>query len=674
MITFAKPEAISDLKKSIIKDNVKKYFNRPSKLTPQEQNRLINEYFDESEKQLRKMRQEKEEDGIVKYTENEFRKTYGLTRIQKEKRKEVLLKALPSIYEKFSKYDIPCVEENYISFELEGKMYHYDESYLVMPAAIWIYDTLKKYGKLNIFDNMFEQISDQMTKEEYDECLSYAKTSIRSRNFPEYDETLEKIIFAIAEKNMHIEKFTNYDSKKDGPTRKMYDIMLKALPEDEIQKACDEYFRIKDYIIEKWMLAVEETTRYYRTIGENIDNGFNIANIDKDTYKIVEKFERRCSRVEINDIHALCFGLMHLYDIDNDAVWLYGSLDCMNTLLDERLYNTYYQGGKYLNDQEEEQTDVDETGLKTQDGTTNQIDEDATDNNEEDDEYEDYFNFDTESVLSEEYFKTDIFGRKKGVNIAEAVYNITNSVFPRTIDIPVEEIEKYLEKLKKKYSENEIEVIRAFLVCFWINKNNRLEKQEEMETEEEIEESQEIEETEEQDEIDFQAEYCKIKKENAFWKNENATVRKQLEEQKEKYSTLNEKYERNRRELADLQDYVFASDNATEEEKAKTISVSYPVRIDKKVISFGGKDAFNNEMKKRLPDVKFVGINIKAGVAELLRNMDEAWIQTRYIGHPLYNSIKEVADKNNIQVRYYISDGLERCSEQMVKELANVKV
>ena len=130
--------------------------------------------------------------------------------------------------------------------------------------------------------------------------------------------------------------------------------------------------------------------------------------------------------------------------------------------------------------------------------------------------------------------------------------------------------------------------------------------------------------------------------------------------------------ERYRRELADLQEILFAAENdnlAKDEDEAVAIEtgITYPYVLQKKTVVFGGHDTFLKAIRKNFPSARFVDVDKISFSPEIIKNADIIWIQNNNISHPQFWNIISVARQYDKEVRYFASAGVARCSRQLAE-------
>ena len=164
-------------------------------------------------------------------------------------------------------------------------------------------------------------------------------------------------------------------------------------------------------------------------------------------------------------------------------------------------------------------------------------------------------------------------------------------------------------------------------------------------------------------------------------RNTLAVTRQEANNERAKYEHELKALRLEHRELADLRELVFNSDNAdlagqagqgehssdgTAKHDKADIQNSYTYETKKRTVIFGGHDTWLKAIKPMLPRAKFVDVNNIAFNPELVRNADVVWIQNNCLSHSQYGNIVKVARQYGIQVRYFAYASAEKCAGQIV--------
>ena len=251
--------------------------------------------------------------------------------------------------------------------------------------------------------------------------------------------------------------------------------------------------------------------------------------------------------------------------------------------------------------------------------------------------------------------------RKKGKNLAQIIYQRTLFVPPR------------ISFDDHRFDDEEIptqdrELFEIFTECgLWQTFTNFENKLTQLMASGMPEESSEIPD-EESDDIDgLKAEIRKLREENeklhtyshsAY--SESRSLKKENHQYSEEVSIL-------KRELADLREIVFRQDTV-EAETNKPVNYCFPVKTHGHIISFGGHTTWLNEMKKMLPDVRFVSPGVNPN-SDLLKTADIVWIQPNCLSHSAFYTIMDVIRSRQIPVRYFTYSGAEKCAVQLIESI-----
>lgn len=140
-------------------------------------------------------------------------------------------------------------------------------------------------------------------------------------------------------------------------------------------------------------------------------------------------------------------------------------------------------------------------------------------------------------------------------------------------------------------------------------------------------------------------------------------ARKRLEEQEKAH-------ELERQELNALRELLFAREEQQKGWKAEAEeangTISFPCETLHRIVSFGGHDSWAREIRKKLPNVRFVERD-KLPNSETIRNADMVWVQSNALSHAYYYKIIDEARRYGIPVRYFSYASAVKCAEELVK-------
>lgn len=121
--------------------------------------------------------------------------------------------------------------------------------------------------------------------------------------------------------------------------------------------------------------------------------------------------------------------------------------------------------------------------------------------------------------------------------------------------------------------------------------------------------------------------------------------------------------DRLRQELADLRDLIFSQQAQMPPQTEENRAVQFPVKISRRIVSFGGHPNWIRDMKALLPDVAYFSAEVIPN-KDILRNADVVWVQTQYISHAAFYRIVSALGQNT-QLRYFSSKSACSCAEQI---------
>ena len=255
--------------------------------------------------------------------------------------------------------------------------------------------------------------------------------------------------------------------------------------------------------------------------------------------------------------------------------------------------------------------------------------------------------------------------RTNAKNLSQLLYANAQTMFPRVVPAqPM--LNSYLEELGD-LSDREKEAYS--LLLFMMNAASL--HFDGNDIEEIAKDAETSNQTEERDAIDQSAlllENDRLRKKN----QELALALRGLKQQKKladsNLAAIKTELSEKGQELADLRELVFLLDNKDIQEEPVDETIQYPFITPGKILSFGGHPSWIKEMKKKLPNVVFVGPDTLPN-ADLIRSADTIWIQTNCLSHSDFYKICSVVGASGKQLRYFTSSSSAKCAEQVVKSI-----
>lgn len=141
---------------------------------------------------------------------------------------------------------------------------------------------------------------------------------------------------------------------------------------------------------------------------------------------------------------------------------------------------------------------------------------------------------------------------------------------------------------------------------------------------------------------------------------------KENREIKKTLASLKTRAERERRELADLRDYVFNKSEIAEEEKAED-EFNWPYEVQKDTVVFGGHPAWLNGIKTHLSgEIRFIPKELNFDIG-IIKHADVIWLQPNALSHALFYRIAEAARIYGVPMRYFVYSSWRKCALQVVE-------
>ncbi|MGX8703360.1 MAG: hypothetical protein ACSW8H_02780 [bacterium] len=142
---------------------------------------------------------------------------------------------------------------------------------------------------------------------------------------------------------------------------------------------------------------------------------------------------------------------------------------------------------------------------------------------------------------------------------------------------------------------------------------------------------------------------------------------KENREIKKKLAAVQSAAERERRELADLREYVFNNTENVQEEETVDES-KWPYEVQKDTLVFGGHATWVKGMKNLLiGKVRFIDKNLVFDTG-IIKHAEALWIQPNALSHPMYYRIMDAARTYGKAVRYFTFASWSKSAEQLASE------
>lgn len=167
---------------------------------------------------------------------------------------------------------------------------------------------------------------------------------------------------------------------------------------------------------------------------------------------------------------------------------------------------------------------------------------------------------------------------------------------------------------------------------------------------------------------DMQAEIKRLRAEVKDLRQQAYESSREVRDEKIRYEVLAQKAANDAQELHDLRELIFNLQDEEVSSRSINLSVAFPFRTTKKIIVFGGTEAWTKEMRLKLPDVTFVDRTTMPN-SEMVKRADAVWIQTNALQHSHFYKIIEDVRKYNISLRYFSSAGVTKSAEQLASHL-----
>lgn len=158
-----------------------------------------------------------------------------------------------------------------------------------------------------------------------------------------------------------------------------------------------------------------------------------------------------------------------------------------------------------------------------------------------------------------------------------------------------------------------------------------------------------------------------LKKENDHLKTVSYEAGRSLREARKQNEEQEKAHELERQELADLRELVFHLQEGEDSQsgEAEDKSISFPCETSHRIVSFGGHDSWAREIRKKLPDVRFIDRD-QLPNSETIRRADLIFIQSNSLSHAYFYRIIDEARRYRVPVRYFSYASAVKCAEQLV--------
>ena len=383
--------------------------------------------------------------------------------------------------------------------------------------------------------------------------------------------------------------------------------------------------------IDKLNAAWSKKTNFCATLNRQ---GYLTRKYCEETYGIA--VSSRMEMLPVTDPYELCFALLYLLEQDNDIPWLYGA--CIG-LMEE--VSACLPWGFYGYD---ETDDVVWNGEST---------------------------FTKKPVAFPDWYERTYCynGNEEDYphNLAQLIYEETGCLMPRNLH-------KYdcKSKILGKFGIKRGNAV-ALLYCMDIMGQARR-RMSALNLDETYMDIISGEKNEEDTEKDKQLSSEELQKRIATQDSEIQRLRSALHAAEKKaadfqktLSREKQEFELERRELADLREFIFLRDNAEESEEEEPSSDIFPYDVTKETVVFGGHFTWSKAFKPLIKgNVRYVeaGANFDPVI---IKNCDVVWIQNNAIPHSQYYKVINNARQYRKPVRYFRYASAVKCAEQLAE-------
>lgn len=427
--------------------------------------------------------------------------------------------------------------------------------------------------------------------------------------------------------------------KAQNSSRRVRSTALSLLsPEETIDEHADylqrEIIRLGNQMNELAIATADVSDRLheYRYSSVQVDM---MNREDMQEYMTSESIDRMRA-FPVEDPYEVCFALLYLLDQDDDCVWSYSF---MLAVVSRAAAMLPWNGEVYD---------------ESDDGYWYHDDERIPPQSLDSEWYELKYTEDVNEV-----------GERDTVNLVQLVYQYTGVIMPRNT--------RRYDGAAKKLRKNGLKPSQASMLCAVMNVLGEASRQVDYVPETVWKEKNQPQKASDDEPATVESlteENKRLQAELAQLKNEAKNTGYELAREnrtlKEKIEKLTDAADGMTQELTDLREIVFNQQKEMPVEDITGIKTTFPYRVNRRVVAFGGHASWLREIKFKVPDVRFMGENISD--AEVIRRADVVWLQTNCIGHDTYYGVINLARRYNRKVRYFQYASAAKCAEQIAEE------
>lgn len=359
-----------------------------------------------------------------------------------------------------------------------------------------------------------------------------------------------------------------------------------------------------------------------------------------------EPLAERLHAFHATDLFGLCFALFYLVDMDDDMPWLMYSGGMLMSYVYDRLpwYSEKSDGNeiKFIYGKLEEET------------------EKLSITHTEEDETKGSY---------------DYYEKEKGLSMAQVLYRTTGTAIPVGHPWTVADIRYFSGG---DYDENTVRHLAGMAGLMNMQRFyheevplQALPFQTGPEKTEPVEPAGDKVKALEETVNALRADNARLTDENKRLQDTADWMRRNVDKTVNEFEKALEDSEKYRRELADLRELFFNTENGTAPENGDgpqdDEKPSYPYKPAKKMVVFGGHDSWLKVMRQNFPDVRFMDEKNISFSPDVIKNSDIVWVQNNSMCHSQFWNVVRYVGLYNKQMRYFTSAGTDRCSRQMVE-------